>query len=125
MDEKLERNLGYMREIKSLLSNAYTLIGCLEAQGYLYQELPFNEEDYIAEYRLCEYIDISQRTMRRIRKDFNISYFKRGRLIMYKLDVIREAFDSGVISSTKVSMEDIIIGHAEYVRKRRNTKKNK
>ena len=88
-------------------------------------DIPISEDNVISEHRVCIYIDIHQRTMRRLRQRFKIPFFKEGRTIMYKVKDLRYALDSGIIDKADKSMEDIIIGHATYVRQRSLSSANK
>ena len=123
--DNIDRKLEYIKEIKSLVCGISDIITIIETDSYMIGEIPISEENVISEHRVCIYIDIHQRTMRRLRQRFKIPFFKEGRTIMYKVKDLRYALDSGIINKTDKTMKDIIIGHAKYVRQRSISSENK
>ena len=123
--DNIDRKLEYIKEIKSLVCGISEIITIIETESYMIGDIPISEENVISEHRVCIYIDIHQRTMRRLRQRFKIPFFKEGRTIMYKVKDLRYALDSGIINKTDKTMKDIIIGHAKYVRQRSISSENK
>ena len=123
--DNIDRKLEYIKEIKSLVCGISEIITIIETESYMIGEIPISEDNVISEHRVCIYIDIHQRTMRRLRQRFKIPFFKEGRTIMYKVKDLRYALDSGIINKTDKTMKDIIIGHAKYVRQRSISSENK
>ena len=120
-----ERKIEYIKELKSLVSSMSEIITLIEAEGFMFGDIPVNGDSFIPEHQVCRFLYISQKTMRRLRQKFKIPFFKEGKLIVYKLKDLQYALESGIIASTNKTIDDIIIGHTRYVRQRDATPANK
>ena len=85
-----------------------------------------NEDDiWVDSYEVCTFLQISDRTLQRLRSKGEITYSTiRGRNF-YKIGEIKRLLESRLIKSNDECMRNLITNHKLYVKERRNLREDK
>ncbi len=114
----VEENIKYVKQIKTRIRELSDLMNGWEVEMFLSGEVPLDEETLILELHAAKYLDVDPKTLYRLRVDGVLAYAKRGRSVLYSVKDLRTMLANGYVPSTIKTIEDIILGHSEYVAKR-------
>ncbi|MDL2239142.1 helix-turn-helix domain-containing protein [Bacteroidales bacterium OttesenSCG-928-K22] len=83
------------------------------------------EEEWVDSYEVCTFLNISQRTLQRLRTKGLISYSLISGKTYYTIAEIKRVLNERLIKSKQEALEDLINNHKLYAQQRRIAKKNK
>ncbi len=84
-----------------------------------------DEEMWVDSYEVCTFLQISEKTLQRLRKSGVINYSNiRGR-VFYKIAEIRRMLEERQIRTTNDNLQTLITNHKLYVEERQNSRKNR
>ncbi len=106
------------KELKSDISNIRDYIKKLEDEN---KHLTI-ESQVIDNYDLCTYLRTSAKTLWRKRDEGKLAFIDDGGRIRYRIEDIRRFLDKHSFKGCRVSIDDVIESHLNYVRQRQNTK---
>lgn len=120
----LKEKTKFMQEIKTKMRELTLLVENWEIERTLVGDIIIDENTYIREDLVANFLDIHPRTISRRAKDGELPYAKFGRTTMYKIKDIRKAIDKNYFKSTAKGIEDVILGYIRHVERRIATKIN-
>ena len=82
------------------------------------------EDDWVDSYEVCTFLNISERTLQRLRSKGMITYSLMGGKSYYTISEIKRALREKRIRSNEEALQNLINNHQEYVQQRRITKAN-
>ena len=83
------------------------------------------EEEWIDSFEVCSFLNISQRTLQRLRSKGAITYTVIAGKTYYTIAEIKGMLNERRIRSSEEAMENLITNHQRYVEQRRVSKTNK
>lgn len=83
------------------------------------------EEEWIDSFEVCSFLNISQRTLQRLRSKGAITYSVIAGKTYYTIAEIKRMLNERRIRSSEEAMENLITNHQRYVEQRRVAKTNK
>ena len=83
------------------------------------------EEEWIDSFEVCSFLNISQRTLQRLRSKGAITYSVIAWKTYYTIAEIKRMLNERRIRSSEEAMENLITNHQRYVEQRRVAKTNK
>jgi hypothetical protein len=83
------------------------------------------EEEWIDSFEVCSFLNISQRTLQRLRSKGAITYSVIAGKTYYTIAEIKRMLNERRIRSSEEAMENLITNHQRYVEQRRVSKTNK
>ena len=83
------------------------------------------EDDWVDSYEVCTLLNISERTLQRLRSTGMITYSLMGGKSYYTIGEIKKALKEKRIRSSEDAIQNLINNHREHVQQRRITKANK
>jgi len=83
------------------------------------------EEEWIDSFEVCSFLNISQRTLQRLRSKGAITYSVIAGKTYYTIAEIKRMLNERSIRSSEEAMENLITNHQRYVEQRRVAKTNK
>lgn len=84
-----------------------------------------DEEMWVDSYEVCTFLQISEKTLQRLRKSGVIKYSSiRGR-VFYKITEIRRMLEERQIKTTNDNLQTLINNHKLYAEERRDSRKNR
>ena len=83
------------------------------------------EEEWIDSFEVCSFLNISQRTLQRLRSKGAITYSVIAGKTYYTIAEIKRMLNERSIRSSEEAMQNLITNHQRYVEQRRVAKTNK
>jgi len=83
------------------------------------------EEEWIDSFEVCSFLNISQRTLQRLRSKGAITYSVIAGKTYYTIAEIKRMLSERQIRSSEEAMQNLITNHQRYVEQRRVAKTNK
>lgn len=83
------------------------------------------EEEWIDSFEVCSFLNISQRTLQRLRSKGAITYSVIAGKTYYTIAEIKRMLNERLIRSSEEAMQNLITNHQRYVEQRRVAKTNK
>jgi len=83
------------------------------------------EEEWIDSFEVCSFLNISQRTLQRLRAKGAITYSVIAGKTYYTIAEIKRMLNERIIRSSEEAMQNLITNHQRYVEQRRVAKANK
>jgi len=83
------------------------------------------EEEWIDSFEVCSFLNISQRTLQRLRSKGAITYSVIAGKTYYTIAEIKRMLNERRIRSSEEAMQNLITNHQRYVEQRRVAKTNK
>ena len=83
------------------------------------------EEDWVDSFEVCTFLNISERTLQRLRSKGMITYSLIGGKSYYTISEIKRTLKEKRIHCNEDALQNLINNHCEYVKQRRITKANK
>jgi hypothetical protein len=83
------------------------------------------EEEWIDSFEVCSFLNISKRTLQRLRSKGAITYSVIAGKTYYTIAEIKRMLNERLIRSSEEAMENLITNHQRYVEQRRVAKTNK
>jgi len=83
------------------------------------------EEEWIDSFEVCSFLNISQRTLQRLRSKGAITYSVIAGKTYYTIAEIKRMLNERRIRSSEEAMQNLITNHQRYVEQRRVAKANK
>ena len=83
------------------------------------------EEEWIDSFEVCSFLNISQRTLQRLRSKGAITYSVIAGKTYYTIAEIKRMLNERLIRSSEEAMQNLITNHQRYVEQRRVAKANK
>lgn len=83
------------------------------------------EEEWIDSFEVCSFLNISQRTLQRLRSKGAITYSVIAGKTYYTIAEIKRMLNERQIRSSEEAMQNLITNHQRYVEQRRVAKANK
>jgi DNA-binding transcriptional MerR regulator len=83
------------------------------------------DEEWVDSYEVCTFLNISERTLQRLRSNGIISYSRISGKTYYTIGEIRRVLNEKRIRSKEEALQNLIDNHQHYIQQRRNTKKKK
>ena len=83
------------------------------------------DETWVDSYEVCTFLQISDRTLQRLRANGVIAYSNIGGRCYYKIGELKRLLEERLIKSNKENIQDLITNHHLYVKERRNLRKDK
>lgn len=96
------------------------------ANYVLSQEDTKNEDEiWVDSYEVCTFLQISDRTLQRLRANGTIAYSNIGGRCYYKIGELKRLLEERLIKSNDECMRNLVANHEAYVKERRNSKQDK
>ena len=76
-------------------------------------------------YEVCTFLQISDRTLQRLRANGTIAYSNIGGRCYYKIGELKRLLEERLIKSNDECMRNLVANHEAYAKERRNSKQNK
>ena len=90
------------------------------------QEDTKNEDEiWVDSYEVCTFLQISVRSLQRLRAKGVVAFSNIGGRCYYKIGELKRLLEERLIKSNDECINDLITNHHQYVKERRNTKPNK
>ena len=90
------------------------------------QEDTKNEDEiWVDSYEVCTFLQISDRTLQRLRAKGVVTFSNIGGRCYYKIGELKRLLEERLIKSNDECMRNLIINHELYAKERRNTKQDK
>ncbi len=121
----VDYNINFVKVIKARIQELTDLMNEWEVERFLSGEVIFDEETLILEVHAAKYLEVDPKTLYRLRVKGVLSYTKNGRGVLYAIKDLREMLADGYVPSTKKTIEDVMLGHCKYVKKRDGIKADK
>ncbi|MDR2084657.1 MAG: helix-turn-helix domain-containing protein [Bacteroidales bacterium] len=83
------------------------------------------EEEWVDSYEVCTFLNISQRTLQRLRSKGLISYSLISGKTYYTIAEIKRMLNEKLIRTNQETFQNLIDNHIAYAKQRRIAKKNK
>jgi DNA-directed RNA polymerase subunit F len=83
------------------------------------------DETWVDSYEVCTFLNISERTLQRLRSKGIISYSLIGGKSYYTISEIKRMLEERRIRSNEEALQNLIDNHRKYVEQRRITKTDK
>lgn len=83
------------------------------------------DEEWVDSYEVCTFLNISSRTLQRLRSKGMISYSLISGKTYYTIGEIKRMLNERRIRSNEASLQNLISNHQQYVQQRRIAKANK
>ncbi len=83
------------------------------------------EEEWIDSFEVCSFLNISQRTLQRLRSKGAITYSVIAGKTYYTIAELKQMLNERQIRSSEEAMQNLITNHQRYVEQRRVAKTNK
>ncbi|MDP4201154.1 MAG: helix-turn-helix domain-containing protein [Bacteroidota bacterium] len=83
------------------------------------------DEEWVDSYEVCTFLQISQRTLQRLRSSGIISYSLISGKTYYTIGEIKRMLNERRVRSTKEALQNLIDNHYHYAQQRRVAKENK
>jgi len=83
------------------------------------------DEEWVDSYEVCTFLNISSRTLQRLRSKGMISYSLISGKTYYTIGEIKQMLNQRRIRSNEASLQNLIDNHQQYVQQRRIAKENK
>ena len=82
------------------------------------QSVPVDEDKmWVNSGTLCRYLQISERTLQRLRTGGHISYSPMGGKYFYQISQIRKMLESNLIKSTKECLNELVSSQVSHYHK--------
>lgn len=108
---------------KELISKINTIAKfVVEFQSFDTENL---DETWVDSYEVCTFLNISERTLQRLRSKGIISYSLVGGKSYYTISEIKRMLEERRIRSNEEALQNLIDNHRKYVEQRRITKSDK
>ena len=90
------------------------------------QEDTKNEDEiWVDSYEVCTFLQISDRTLQRLRAKGAVAFSNIGGRCYYKIGELKRLLEERLIKSNDECMRNLITNHEFYAKERRNTKQDK
>jgi predicted site-specific integrase-resolvase len=89
------------------------------------EEIPNSDEEWVDSYEVCTFLNISGRTLQRLRSEGKITYSLLSGKTYYTIGEIKRMLNEKRIRSNEDALENLIDNHRKYVIQRRLAKANK
>ncbi len=83
------------------------------------------EEKWVDSYDVCTFLNISSRTLQRLRSKGYINYSLIGGKSFYTIAEIKRMLEEKKIRGNQEALQNLIDNHCRHAEQRRNTKPNK
>jgi 3-methyladenine DNA glycosylase Tag len=83
------------------------------------------DEEWVDSYEVCTFLQISQRTLQRLRSKGVISYSLISGKTYYTIGEIKRMLNERRVRSTEEALQNLIDNHQKYAQQRRVTKADK
>ena len=83
------------------------------------------DEEWVDSYEVCTFLNISQRTLQRLRTKKSIAYSVISGKTYYTIAEIKRVLNERLIRTNEEELQNLIDNHKLYVQQRRIAKKNK
>jgi hypothetical protein len=83
------------------------------------------DEEWVDSYEVCTFLNISERTLQRLRTNGFISYSLISGKTYYTIGEIKRMLNEKRIRSNEEAIQNLISNHQQYVKQRRIAKANK
>ena len=83
------------------------------------------DEEWVDSYEVCTFLNISSRTLQRLRSKGMISYSLISGKTYYTIGEIKRMLNAKRIRSNESALKNLISNHQQYVQQRRIAKANK
>ena len=83
------------------------------------------DEIWVDSYEVCTFLQISDRTLQRLRANGTIAYSNIGGRCYYKIGELKRLLEERLIKSNDECMRNLVANHEAYVKERRNSKQDK
>ena len=89
-------------------------------------ESKMNEDEiWVDSYEVCTFLQISDRTLQRLRANGVIAYSNIGGRCYYKIGELKRLLEERLIKSNDECMRNLVANHEAYAKERRNSKQDK
>ncbi|OAV75857.1 hypothetical protein Barb7_00489 [Bacteroidales bacterium Barb7] len=89
------------------------------------QETTNPDDEWVDSYDVCTFLNISERTLQRLRSNGLIAYSILSGKTYYKIGEIKRMLNEKRIRTNEEAIQNLIDNHRHYVEQRRITKPNK
>lgn len=93
--------------------------------NYTEAESTNEDEIWVDSYEVCTFLQISDRTLQRLRANGTIAYSNIGGRCYYKIGELKRLLEERLIKSNDECMRNLVANHEAYVKERRNSKQDK
>ena len=101
--------------------------------NYIFNHLDANKPDdtknedeiWVDSYEVCTFLQISDRTLQRLRAKGVVAFSNIGGRCYYKIGELKRLLEERLIKSNDECMRNLITNHELYAKERRNTKQDK
>ena len=83
------------------------------------------DEIWVHSYEVCTFLQISDRTLQRLRAKGVVAFSNIGGRCYYKIGELKRLLEERLIKSNDECMRNLITNHELYAKERRNTKQDK
>ena len=83
------------------------------------------DEIWVDSYEVCTFLQISDRTLQRLRAKGVVAFSNIGGRCYYKIGELKRLLEERLIKSNDECMRNLITNHELYAKERRNTKQDK
>ena len=83
------------------------------------------DEIWVDSYEVCTFLQISDRTLQRLRANGVIAYSNIGGRCYYKIGELKRLLEERLIKSNDECMRNLVTNHEAYAKERRNSKQDK
>ena len=83
------------------------------------------DEIWVDSYEVCTFLQISDRTLQRLRANGTIAYSNIGGRCYYKIGELKRLLEERLIKSNDEYMRNLVANHEAYAKERRNSKQDK
>ena len=84
-----------------------------------------DDEIWVDSYEVCTFLQISDRTLQRLRANGVIAYSNIGGRCYYKIGELKRLLEERLIKSNDECMRNLVTNHEAYAKERRNSKQVK
>jgi hypothetical protein len=89
------------------------------------EENPNSDDEWVDSYEVCTFLNISERTLQRLRSNGKITYSLISGKTYYTIGEIKRMLIEKRIHSNEEAFQNLIDNHRQYVQQRRIAKANK
>ena len=83
------------------------------------------DEIWVDSYEVCTFLQISDRTLQRLRAKGIVAFSNIGGRCYYKIGELKRLLEERQIKSNVECMRNLVANHEAYVKERRNSKQDK
>ena len=100
------------------------IVNILPPRGVM-EDTKNEDEIWVDSYEVCTFLQISDRTLQRLRAKGVVAFSNIGGRCYYKIGELKRLLEERLIKSNDECMRNLITNHELYAKERRNTKQDK